>query len=188
MKKIFKWAGIGIIILIAIGIISSIGKSGNNSSSNSNNTASTTDSSKQQAETKTIAKLNEPVQDGDLVFTATEVNTASTLGNQFTKRDAQGMFYVVTLKIENKGKETKTVDSSMISLTDSQGRKFDRSIEGQSAKGLAQGKVDLFLQQVQPGLGVTGDIVFDAPKDATGLKLVVKGGYFGTGKEIDLEK
>lgn len=181
MKKLFKWVGIIFLIFIVIGVLSGLGKS-NKTSSNSNT------SSTQPTETKQIAKLNEPVQDGDLVFTATEVNTATTLGNQFTKRDAQGMFYVITLKVENKGKETKTVDSSMISLTDSQGRKFDRSIEGQTAKGLSQGKVDLFLQQVQPGLGVTGEIVFDAPKDATGLKLTVKGSLFDKGQEIDLGK
>ncbi len=177
MKKLFIIIGGGLLVIIVIGVIAS-GGSSSKPSTNGN----------QQVETKKVAKLNEPVQDGDLVFTATDVSTATTLGNQFTKRDAQGMFYVITLKIENKGKETKTVDSSMITLTDSQARKFDRSIEGQSAKGLAQGKVDLFLQQVQPGLGVTGDIVFDIPKDATSLKLVVKGGYFGKGQEIDLGK
>lgn len=186
MKKILKWGGIIFVILIVIGVVAGAGKS-NNSSSNTNNAANTA-SGNNQAETKTVAKLNEPVTDSDLVFTATAVDTATTLGNQYTKKDAQGMFQIITLKIDNKGKETKTVDSSMISLTDSQGRKFDRSIEGQTAKGLSQGKVDLFLQQVQPGLNVTGDIVFDVPKDATGLKLLVKGSYFGKGQEIDLGK
>ncbi|MCX6782907.1 MAG: DUF4352 domain-containing protein [Candidatus Levybacteria bacterium] len=186
MKKILKWGGIIFVILIVVGVIAGSGKS-NNSSSNTNNAANTA-SGNNQAETKTVAKLNEPVTDSDLVFTATAVDTATTLGNQYTKKDAQGMFQIITLKIDNKGKETKTVDSSMISLTDSQGRKFDRSIEGQTAKGLSQGKVDLFLQQVQPGLNVTGDIVFDVPKDATGLKLLVKGSYFGKGQEIDLGK
>ena len=186
MKKILKWGGIIFVILIVIGVVAGAGKS-NNSSSSTNNAANTA-SGNNQAETKTVAKLNEPVTDSDLVFTATAVDTATTLGNQYTKKDAQGMFQIITLKIENKGKETKTVDSSMISLTDSQGRKFDRSIEGQTAKGLSQGKVDLFLQQVQPGLNVTGDIVFDVPKDATGLKLLVKGSYFGKGQEIDLGK
>jgi len=163
MKKIFKWGGIIVVAIIVISVIANLGKSGN-SSSNTNNAANTASDNK-QAETKTVAKLNEPVQDGDLVFIATDITTATTLGNQFTSKDAQGLFYVITLKVENKGKETKTVDSSMISLTDNQGRKFDRSIEGQTAKGLSQGKVDLFLQQVQPSLSVTGDIVFDIPKD-----------------------
>jgi len=178
MKKLLIIVGGGLLVLIVIGAIASGGSSNKSSTGNSG----------QQAETKTVAKLNEPAQDGDLQFTATQIETATSLGNSYTKRDSQGMFYVITLKIENKGKETKTVDSSMITLTDSQGRKFDRSIEGQTAKGLSQGKVDLFLQQVQPGLGVTGDIVFDIPKDATGLKLLVKGSLFGKGQEIDLGK
>jgi aromatic ring hydroxylase len=76
----------------------------------------------------------------------------------------------------------------MISLTDSEGRKFDRSIDGQTAKGLAQGNVDLFLQQVQPGLSVNGEIVFDIPTDAKGLKLIVKGSLFSGGTRIDLGK
>jgi hypothetical protein len=179
MKKFLKIVGIIILGLVVIGIIGSAGKKGQSSTSNSNSTPEAT---------KATAKVGETVQDGDLAFTATAVTTANSLGNSYTSSKAQGIFYVVTLKIENKGKETKTVDSSMITLTDSQGRKFDRSIEGQTAKGLSQGKVDLFLQQVQPGLSVTGDIVFDIPKDATGLKLLVKGSFFGAGQSIDLGK
>lgn len=185
MKKIFKWGGIALVVLIILAIFAS-GKSGNQSSSTNN--AANTASNNNQVETKSIAKLNESVQDGDLVFTATGVTTATTLGNQYTRKDAQGQFQIITLKIENKGNETKLIDSSMITLTDSQGRKFDRSIEGQTAKGMTQGKVDLFLQQVQPGLNITGDIVFDIPKDAAGLKLNVKGSYFGKGQEIGLGK
>lgn len=179
MKKLLKWVGIGFIILIVIGVFAGGDKSGTNTSSG--------DTSKQD-ETKPVAKIGETVQDGDLAFTVIDVTTASTLGNQFTKKDAQGLFYVISLKVDNKGKETKTIDSSMITLTDSQGRTFDRSIDGQTAKGMAQGSVDLFLQQVQPGLNVTGDIVFDIPQDATGLKLLAKGGFLGTGQEIDLGK
>lgn len=53
MKKIFKWGGIAFVILIAIGIISSIGKSGNNnSSSNTNNAASTASAQPTQAQAK----------------------------------------------------------------------------------------------------------------------------------------
>jgi len=170
-----------ILALIILGII--IGLTGKKDQS-----SNTTGSNPTSQEAKAIAKIGEIVQDGDLAFTVTTMTTANSLGNSFTSTEAQGIFYVVTLVIENKGKETKTIDSSMITLTDSQDRKFDRSIEGQTAKGLSQGKVDLFLQQVQPGLSVTGDIVFDIPKDATGLKLVVKSSLFGSGQEIDLGK
>ncbi len=182
MKKLLKWGGIILVVIIIIGAVNG-GKSG----SNTTGTTQTSTGSKTE-EAKAIAKVGETVQDGDIAFTATDVTAATTLGSQYTKKTAQGMFYVVSLKIENKGKETKTIDSSMITLTDSQGRTFDRSIDGQTAKGMARGKVDLFLQQVQPGLSVNGDIVFDIPKDAAGLKLLVKGGYFGKGQAIDLGK
>lgn len=181
MKKILKWGVIAIVVIMIIGAISGGGK---NTTTTSNSGTTKTDSKKEE----TVAKLNDTVTDKDLAFTATNVTKAKSLGNSYTKKDAQGTFYVITLNVKNVGKETATIDSSMIKITDSQGRKFDRSIEGQTAKGLSQGKVDMFLQQVQPGLSVTGDIVFDLPDDATDLKLLVKGGLFGTEKQISLTK
>lgn len=182
MKKILKW---GVIAFVAIMIIGAISGGGKNTSTTSNNSGETKSDTKKE---EVVAKLNDTVSDKDLAFTATNVSTAKSLGNSYTKKEAQGTFYIVTLNVKNTGKETATIDSSMIKITDSQGRKFDRSIEGQTAKGLSQGKVDMFLQQVQPGLSVTGDIVFDLPDDATDLKLLVKGGLFGTEKQISLTK
>jgi len=99
----------------------------------------------------------------------------------------QGTFYVVTLKIENKGNKTATFDTSMAKVVDSQGREFERSIEDQTTKGLAQGNVDLFLQQIQPSLTVTGDIVFDLPDNVSDPMLVVKSSLFSKGAKIKLQ-
>jgi len=175
---------LGLFVLIIV--ISVAGSGGKKTGEQTTATETKTVSENKPIETETIAKVEEAVEDNGLAFTVTGVDNLSSLGNQFTRTDAQGIFYVITLKIENKSDSTKTIDSSMITLTDSQNRQYDRSVEGQTAKGLAQGKVDLFLQQVQPSLSVTGDIVFDIPKDATGLKLIVKGSLFGSGKKIDL--
>lgn len=185
MKKLLKWGGIAIIAIIVLAVIAGSGgdKSNNKSTTGSNSTAS---SNNKVDSTKTYG-LNEAVQDGDLTFTVTGVETAKTLGNQFTKKDAQGTFYIVTLKIENKGNKTATFDSSMAKVTDDQGREFERSIEGQTAKGMAQGNVDLFLQQIQPSLSVTGDLVFDLPADMQNPMLVVKGSLFAKGAKIKLQ-
>lgn len=185
MKKLLKWGSIIFVVIIIIGAIASAGKSGKNDQSSS--TGSTSDiSTTQKSEVKTYG-LNEPVQDDDLVFTVTGVEKAKSLGNQFTARDAQGTFYVLTLKIENKGDKTVTFDSSMAKVTDSQGREFERSVEGQTAKGLSQGKVDLFLQQIQPSLSVTGDLIFDLPAEIQDPTLVVKGSLFSKGAKIKLQ-
>jgi hypothetical protein len=53
---------------------------------------------------------------------------------------------------------------------------------------MAEGKTDFFLQQVQPGLSTTGDLVFDIPAHDTGLKLLVQGSLFSDGQTIDLGK
>ncbi len=174
----------GILVIILIVIISS--SSGNKNKGT--NTVTTQGSNNKTTQTETIGKIGDAVTANDLSFTATDISKAKSLGSSYSKKEAQGTFNVITLTIKNTGKETVTIDSSMLKVIDSQGRKFDYSIEGQTAKGLAQGKVDLFLQQVQPGLSVTGDIVFDLPDDATDLKLIVKGSMFGTEKQISLTK
>lgn len=184
MKKILKWGLIGFVVLIVIGAIAGAGNSGNQSSNSGSNSAS---NGSNQSETEKQYGLNEAVQDGDLAFTVTNVETAQTLGNSFTQKNAQGTFYVLTLKIENKGNKTATFDTSMAKVVDDQGREFERSIEGQTAKGMAQGNVDLFLQQIQPSLSVTGDVVFDLPSDISNPMLLVKGSLFGKGAKIKLQ-
>lgn len=174
--------GLGVIILLVI-IMSAVG--GNKGGSTQTATTASTDTTKSAP---VVAKIGEAVTDKDLSFTVSGVKIASSVGNSYTNKTAQGIFTIVTVKIANNTKETKTIDSSAFQIIDSQGRKFDRSIEGQTAQGLSQGQVDLFLQQVQPSLSVTGDVVFDIPKDATGLKLLVKGSMFSSGTEIDLGK
>jgi hypothetical protein len=183
MKKILKWGGIGLLVLIVLGVI--VG--GGSSKKNNNSTAPNNEAKSGSNSEETTHGLNETVQDGDLTFTVSNVTTAETLGNQFTSKDAQGTFYIVTLKIENKGNKTATFDSSMAKVLDDQGREFERSIEGQTAKGMAQGNVDLFLQQIQPSLSATGDLVFDLPADIKNPVLVVKGSMFGKGAKIKLQ-
>jgi hypothetical protein len=170
-------------VIIAIVVIMVIGgsKGGNSSTSPASSSGS------KQEQKATSFKMNEVAQNGDLAFTITKVTEAKSLGNSYTKKDAQGVFKVITVKVENKGKETKTIDSSMLKLKDAQDRTFERSSDGQIAKGMAQGQVDLFLQQVQPSLSVTGEIVFDIPADATGLVLQAKDSMFGKPIDIKLE-
>lgn len=179
MKKFFKWVGIIILVLIVISIFS-----GNKGTTNK--TGSTTSNTKPSEAVK-MAGLNEKVTDGDLAFTVLSVNKSKTLGNSFTQKTAQGMFYTVSIKIENNGKKTTTFDSSMAKIKDDQGREFERSIDGQTAKGMSQGQVDLFLQQIQPSLSVTGDLVFDLPEGIKNPVITLKGSLFNQGVGVKLE-
>lgn len=188
MKKLLKWGGIALLVLIVIGAIASNGSnSSNNSTSQSNTQTTQTANNTQQNTASAVVGLNQPATSDDLTFTVTNVAKAQTLGSQYTKKDAQGTFYIVTVKIENTGKKTVTFDSSMAKVVDSEGREFERSIDGQTAKGMSEGKVDLFLQQIQPSLSLTGDLVFDLPTTVSNPQLLVKGGLFSKGARINLE-
>ena len=187
MKKLLKWGAIGTVAIIVIVAIASSGNSNKSNQSSTSESSPKSETSNNQGTAPKTYGLNEMVQDEDLAFTVTGVETAKSLGNSFTSSKSQGTFYVVTLKIENKGNKTVTFDSSMAKVTDSQGREFERSVEGQTAKGLSQGKVDLFLQQIQPSLSVTGDLIFDLPAEIQEPTLVVKGALFSKGAKIILQ-
>ncbi|MFZ2206818.1 MAG: DUF4352 domain-containing protein [Microgenomates group bacterium] len=176
MKKILKWIGIIFLVLIVIGALS-----GNKGGPTKSGTTQTT------SEATKIAGLNETVQDGDLAFTVTSVEKVKTLGNQYSKKTAQGTFYVIAMKVENKGKKTATFDSSMAKVKDAEGREFERSIDGQTAKSMSEGKTDMFLQQIQPSLSVSGDLVFDLPEGMKSPIILLKGSMFNKGVEVKLE-
>lgn len=179
MKKILKWIGIIFVVMIVIGALS--GNKGGSTNIQGGSTAQTNN------ETAKVAGLNETVQDGDLAFTVTSVEKVKTLGNQYSKKTAQGMYYVIAMKVENKGKKTATFDSSMAKVKDAEGREFERSIDGQTAKSMSEGKTDMFLQQIQPSLSVSGDLVFDLPEGMKSPTILLKGSVFNKGVEVKLE-
>lgn len=148
-----------------------------------------TGANQKAAESKSpkVAGIKEPVQDDNLVFTVNSISKAKQIGNTFTQKNAQGTFYVVNITIENKGNKTATFDSSMAKVKDGQGREFDRSIDGQTAKSMSEGKTDLFLQQIQPTLSVTGDLVFDLPATISSPSILLKGSMFSAGAQVKLE-
>ncbi len=175
-----------ILAIILIGIVGSMANSGKGSTSPNSGSSSST--SGQQPSGAKTGKIGQTVADGDFAFTVNSVNTASSVGNSYVAKTAQGIYYIISIKINNNGKNTNTINASDFNVVDSQGRKFDYSNDGQMAMEESQGTTDLFLQQVQPGLSITGKIIFDVPKDATGLKLLAQGGLFTDGVSIDLGK
>lgn len=173
----------GILVIVVIIIVASA--SGSKNSTASSSTAATESTVAQTAKT---AKIGETIADGDLEFTLQAVDTTQTVGNSFSQKSAQGIYDILTVKIQNNGKDTKTINASNFTLVDDKGRKFDYSTDGQTAMEMTSGTTSFFLQQIQPGLAVTGKIIFDVPATATGLKLMAQGSLFGTPVAIDLGK
>lgn len=109
------------------------------------------------------------------------VKTQSTVGdNQFDTAKAQGIYKVVKVTLTNNQNDAITVDTDSFTLVDSKGRKFSPSTDAQTAlEASSDSKQSFFLQQINPGITVTGYIAFDVPKDATGLVMKAHGGMMG---------
>jgi hypothetical protein len=123
-------------------------------------------------------KVGDKVVVGDRAYTITDVRTASSVGDDFTKQTASGIFVIVTMTVENIGKESSTMSSSDAKIIDSEGRTFESDTEAWSAL-----KENILLKQIQPGLPVTGQTIFDVPKGIT-ANLQVSEGIWGTDTKL----
>jgi hypothetical protein len=176
----------GFLVIIVFFVFIIAAGSGKNSGSTTNSNSSS--GSNNNTPSVQTAKVGATVNDGDLAFTVQSVDTAQTIGNSFTQKTAQGQYVILTVKIQNNGKDTKTINASDFNVVDSQGRKYDYSNDGQMAMEETDGTTSFFLQQIQPSLSVTGKLVFDVPATATGLKLMAQGDIFSNPVSIDLGK
>lgn len=111
---------------------------------------------------------------GERAYTITDVRTASSVGDEYSRQSASGVFVIVTMTVENIGKESATLSTSDAKIIDSEGRTFESDTEAWSA--LEQ---NILLEQIQPGLPVTGQTIFDVPKGIT-ANLEIADGIWGT--------
>ncbi len=165
--------------VFAIIIIFIIGASGSSKNGENNGLSSSGKSQESWKEYRTW----ESVPTGKMTYILNGVSTNATLGSAYTKKDAIGVFKVIDITVKNEDKEPITIDSSLFKIIDDQGREFSSSVEWRTALSM-QWEKDFFLTQAQPGLETKGKLVFDIPKDATGLKLEVSGWFRSSSKNL----
>ncbi|EPZ0458558.1 TPA: DUF4352 domain-containing protein [Bacillus paranthracis] len=176
MGKIFKFGCLGFIGLIVLGIIvASLGGG---------------DDKKEQSSTGTKQETTAPVakegESSKVKIAVGSVESVDSVGGEYLKEKAQGVFKVVEVTVTNNQKDAITVDANSFKLVDNKDREFTYSTQAQTAFDVGNGgQSDFFLKQLNPGLSQTGKIIFDVPADAQGLVLKARGGM--TGKEIKLK-
>lgn len=128
----------------------------------------------EQAKTETY-KIGDSVKAGNLVFTvnSTRVDT----GNEFIKPDEGNIYYIIDVTVENTGDKSENVSSLMMfKLFDSDGYNYNITF-GPETKGQVDG-------EIAAGRKLRGELVFEIPKEATGLELEIDPTLFGSGKII----
>lgn len=175
MKKIVT---IGLTILAIFLLLGCLGSSSNNSentksdNTQSDDTQPTSEPAQAPTEEQTVYKVGDRVAVGDRAYTITNVKTTAFVGDEYTKQEASGVFVLVSMTIENTGKESSMMSSNDVKIVDSQGRTFESD-----TNAWATLKDNILLKQIQPGLPVTGETVFDVPKGIDANLQVTDGGW-----------
>lgn len=178
-KSRAKWYVIGgavLVLLIIVIAAASAGGRGEDTKAGSpsaNVSTAETKVTTTRAPESNSAGLNQPLTVGSIVWTATGAKALTKLhvNDGFTTdKTTTGRFIWVELTIKNTKKEAVTADSSFVSIVDSQGRKFESSTDVWEYVPTDQ---NLFLVQINPSMSASGVVIFEIPKDATGLQLSV---------------
>jgi hypothetical protein len=127
--------------------------------------------------------IGTPVRDGKFEFTVKKIDCGkSRIGTKDFGTSAQGQFCLVSVKVENIGKEAQTLDGSSQYLYGDGGQKYDADTEAAIYLDDAQ----TFLEEINPGNSVNGIVVFDIPKNAKPSKIELHDSAFSGGVTVEL--
>lgn len=175
----------GFIALIII-IVVATNRGGNtgNTPTTSGGTSTSHSSSAQQAGSN-VAKAGTAVRDGKFQFKVTSVSRAKSVGdaaNGFGDT-AQGEYTVLHVTVTNIGQQAQTLDDSSQYLYDSTGRKYDAST---NADIDINGNDQVFLNDINPGNTVNGELAFDMPAGTKAVKAELHDSAFSGGVQVAL--
>lgn len=169
-------------ILIGIGILLVLGWLGSKLGSNDTNNAaaqvneSSDESLKQAATTKEYRKIGDQVDVGNFSYVVNNARFAKSVGNEYIKKTADGIFLIVNVTFRNNDNEEHTLDNSFFKLTDEQGTEFSSSTDGESALE-ASDQETLFLKQCNPHISKSGLLIFEVPEKKI-YDLHLSGGFW----------
>ncbi|MGM0898309.1 MAG: DUF4352 domain-containing protein [Bacillota bacterium] len=111
----------------------------------------------------------------DIHYVINGVINAQNVGGEYGK-DAISQFTIINLTVLNEQNEAVKVDSNQFELVSG-----ERTYEASGSAGIyANEDYDFFYTEINPGVSLTGNIVFDVPADLENLELHIQTGFWGT--------
>lgn len=131
------------------------------------------------------AAADGPPRDGQFEFTVGDVDCSrSVLGDEFFQENAQGVFCIIQVGVENIGDEPRMFEASTQSAFDGEGRTY------QADSGLVSYLEDggtAFLNNINPGNSVDAQLVFDVPEGTQLTRLQLHDDFLSGGVEVPLQ-
>jgi hypothetical protein len=178
---------IGVVVLIIV--ISAIASSGGGSKpSPVPNSASGSSPKASPATAPQAAGVGTAVRDGKFQFTVTSVSQAKSAGDTTDGLGdtAQGEYTILHVTVTNIGSEAQTLDDSSQYVYDATGRKYDASTEADIDLNSSNGTDSVFLNNINPGNSVKGELAFDMPTGTKAVKAELHDSAFSGGVTVNL--
>ncbi len=160
-------------VIIAIVLLGGIGgaMSGDQSADtdSSSNSSSNNSESEQKTEDKTEFAVGETIDIDSRKLTVNSVERNYQTGNQFSQPESGNEFVLVNVTIENGSNSDLTYSTFNFELQDTNGVKHNEQITA-----ITEGRLN--TGTLAAGGKVTGNLVYEVPKDDSGLKLVFESG------------
>jgi hypothetical protein len=130
------------------------------------------------------AGLGTAVRDGKFEFTVNGMDCSrSELGTPPVSTTAQGVFCIVSIHVSNIGDEAQFFDASSQTALDAEGREF--SANSGAAVYLGD-QANSFLEQLNPGSVVEGQLVYDVPAGTQLTQMELHDSPFSSGVKVNL--
>jgi hypothetical protein len=129
--------------------------------------------------------MNTAARDGKFEFTVTGMKCGvPSVGDDVLGQKAQGQFCLVAVDVKNAGGSAEIFDDSSQKGYDAAGAEY--SVD--SGAGVYANKdYSTFLEQINPGNVVKGQLVFDIPKGAKLASVVLHESTFTAGVKVSLQ-
>jgi hypothetical protein len=171
MKKLFKWGGIALLIIIVIGVIGSMGSDSKKVGSSSETTET---SNTAQQPTQETYKIGDKVQMGDVILTVNKVETSQ--GAQYTKPSEGNQWIDVNMTIENTGSSQQYITTmGQMFVIDSDNNQYQVAVTGKRLENAGSLGMDGALVAKAKKTDWVG---FEVPKTAKGLKFQYNASFF----------
>lgn len=206
-KPIFKKWWFWVLVVIALGMISSAmngGKSATSATVASQAPAAQTSTSQpantqapaatqapattkapETTKASSVAKMGTPVQAGDLAITVNSASPTTQLKSVFGTK--KGNWIVVDVTIKNNGKDQVMLNASQFKLLEPDGTEYGTDSDNIM---YIDSEKNLFLKDLNPKLSLQGQALFAVPTSVAvkDLTLEFSGGLFGPWTKISLTK
>ena len=177
-KPIYKrWWFLLLAASVLIAVFASIGGGSDPATGNSGGSADA-----EQPATEATG-IGQPVRDGKFEFTVSGVDcTRNELGTDPISTTAQGVFCIVSLNVTNVGDEAQYFDASSQKALDGQGREYSAD----SGSAIYLDNPNSFLEQLNPGSTVDGQLVYDVPAGTQLTQIELHDSMFSSGVTVNL--